>query len=873
MSTDADETTAESPTPPPSGRSLLVGWAKRQDDWIRDLTEAVLQEARELSDDEVNALYERLLVEKRLTEGDRTPGANLVDSGSVRPADPPLILSSIKGVKRVNILAADQAIDFSPKMTVLFGRNGSGKTGYVRILNRLSSVAREGPQVLFDINLPSPPTEPPEAIIAYRLGESPSSHTWRGEAGVSPFTRLDVFDASESNAYVDGNRTYSYTPTDVALFRLVTDGIDRVRGRLDAAKKASQPGTNRFLSHFDREIPFFPIIDALGATTDLTELRTLAAVTTEEEESLDGLAETVQALGSKSLQAQVQAGQVDLELQTQARTVGETLLAFDLAQHNTALEGFQAAEKRRSEAARGAFAAENLPGFPSEEWRRFITAGENYISSVGLTQYPTDEERCLYCRQPLTAAALSLLGKYRDYSNDAHERAVATARTALDALRRPINETNLDSLGQLVHQRKAALSAGESPSPKLADATTVLAAATALKKLFAASSPIPDDAFSSDLSSVVSRLADAATATGKVLEGLTSKAAERDRLLKENSAKLSLLQARLKLRELLAEIETYVENAKWANRADDVLRRMKIISKSLTETSNQASERLMNQGFEKYFREECKLLSAPDVNLDFRGQKGQAARRKLLRKEYKLSQTLSEGEQKVIALADFLAEARLRETNAPVVFDDPVNSLDYERLKEVSARLAALAGQRQVIIFTHNIWFTAELLDRFRDHRKECAYYDVRSVATQRGIVSGGSHPRSDSVNDLKRRINTCIADARKLSGETQDALVTRAYSHLRSLCEVIVEREFLHGIIRRFEPNVMLTKLPRINPEAFRESADKLYPIYEDSCRYIDSHSQPTEQLNVVPRTVQELEKDFRNVTDALDSYLQASK
>jgi hypothetical protein len=33
----------------------------------------------------------------------------------------------------------------------------------------------------------------------------------------------------------------------------------------------------------------------------------------------------------------------------------------------------------------------------------------------------------------------------------------------------------------------------------------------------------------------------------------------------------------------------------------------------------------------------------------------------------------------VIAIADFLAEATLlRKTSAPIVFDDPVNSLDYK---------------------------------------------------------------------------------------------------------------------------------------------------------------------------------------------------
>ena len=64
---------------------------------------------------------------------------------------------------------------------------------------------------------------------------------------------------------------------------------------------------------------------------------------------------------------------------------------------------------------------------------------------------------------------------------------------------------------------------------------------------------------------------------------------------------------------------------------------------------------------------------------------------------------LSEGEQKVLALADFLAESRMRGTKAPLVFDDPVTSLDYRRLDEVAARIQNLAETHQVVVLTHNI--------------------------------------------------------------------------------------------------------------------------------------------------------------------------
>jgi recombinational DNA repair ATPase RecF len=134
-----------------------------------------------------------------------------------------------------------------------------------------------------------------------------------------------------------------------------------------------------------------------------------------------------------------------------------------------------------------------------------------------------------------------------------------------------------------------------------------------------------------------------------------------------------------------------------------VLRRFQGTLKSLTDASKAASEQLLNQDFEKRFREECEALKAPAVTLEFPGRRGEPARRKSLTPRHRLSAILSEGEQKVIALADFLAEVSLRRSASPVVLDDPVTSLDYKRLSYVVGRIVDLSAERQVIVFTHNI--------------------------------------------------------------------------------------------------------------------------------------------------------------------------
>jgi wobble nucleotide-excising tRNase len=105
---------------------------------------------------------------------------------------------------------------------------------------------------------------------------------------------------------------------------------------------------------------------------------------------------------------------------------------------------------------------------------------------------------------------------------------------------------------------------------------------------------------------------------------------------------------------------------------------------------------------------------------------------------YKPTQVLSEGEQKALALADFLTEVTAVPASIPVVFDDPVTSMDYRRIHEVCDRIVDLAQDHQVIVFTHNIWFAAELLSKA--DKKTCNYYDIRMEGLEAGVVTTGSH-------------------------------------------------------------------------------------------------------------------------------------
>jgi hypothetical protein len=314
----------------------------------------------------------------------------------------------------------------------------------------------------------------------------------------------------------------------------------------------------------------------------------------------------------------------------------------------------------------------------------------------------------------------------------------------------------------------------------------------------------------------------------------------------------------------LPDIESQVADAKWVTRATAIKNGISGALRSLTDTAKDASEELLNRGFEKRFQDECRALRAPQVTLNFPGRQGQVSRRKTVG-AYKPNQILSEGEQKALALADFLAEVTSVPAASPVIFDDPITSMDYRRIHEVCDRIVELSSTYQVVVFTHNIWFAAELLGKAE--RKTWKYYDIRTENGGSGILSVASHPRIDTISQVSSRVRKLIEAANTSDGEVQAALVEKGYEELRGLCEIAVEYELFKGVIQRYAPNIMMTKLEKINITELKASVATVMPIFSKACRYIASHSQPIETQGIRP-TLTELKADFDSLLKARDAH-----
>jgi hypothetical protein len=840
-----------------SAIDLLVDWANAQDNWVRAIVSHVLQSRRALSIASVEEIYDLLLHEKGLAAQADTVSVPPLggDYGPGHP-DEPLRLASLSDLKNVNALAPAQHVTFNSRMTVLYGENGAGKSGYVRVLKQLAAVRTREP-ILPDISCPEA-TGGPSASIAYALDGTTSDFRWTGEEGVAPFTRIDVFDAHGVDVHVDGELNYVYTPSDLAVFRYTHEALEAVRSRLEIERKNTQPSGNPFLARFSRGGSLYVQIETLGPTTDVAELERRGSVSDEERSQLEPLRERVNALSTGISDTKLRITNNEKLFLNGILGAIQAAYAYDGAGHQHALDEVSSARTAHTQATRQALSAEDIPGVLEDSWRRFIEAGHSYLQEHFGGNYPHERDRCPYCRQDLGDAASRLVSKYQAFCRSDLQKRLDTAQRRVTTLTTPLLALDIDSLAADLENRVRETQDADAPPPSVVASRDALTIIATVQTTVSQGSAVTSSRVRTDLDSCRSQIETRIAELERLADGLRSEVGRRQELLAGETAKLRELEDRIALDALLPDLRRYVELTKWASRAGILLNRFRQVSRSLTNTTKVASEAVLNDDFERAFADECRALRAPAVRLDFPGRRGQPARRKRLTPKHKLSDILSEGEQKVIALADFFAESSLRGSSSPVVLDDPVTSLDYKRLKYVVARLVEFSTTRQVIVFIHNILFTMELLAKFDDDRKSCNYYDITEDGELHGIVSPGQCPRLDTWNDKKARINKLIERVRSESDpEVELILIEKGYDDLRGACEIVVEQTLLRGVVQSYRPNVMVGNLKRVNVAYFTQASSEINDIFDRCCRFTGAHRQPLETLSVRP-TLGSLEDDW---------------
>ena len=104
--------------------------------WAKYIAEKILS-GNAISDNDIDTSYSFLLEELKLKEETEKPEIEInYNSASEGNHKSDLLITKLENVEGVNALTENQTIDFSSNLTIIYGANGSGKSGYARLLKK-----------------------------------------------------------------------------------------------------------------------------------------------------------------------------------------------------------------------------------------------------------------------------------------------------------------------------------------------------------------------------------------------------------------------------------------------------------------------------------------------------------------------------------------------------------------------------------------------------------------------------------------------------------------------------------------------------------------------------------------------------------------
>lgn len=842
-------------------RGVLIEWANQQQSWVRYLVREVLAAAGPVAGEVVDRAFDIFLAEVGL--GDDVDIADvpaLADDGHLGPGDEPVRLLKLSNVHGVNALAPNQSIEFGPGLTVLYGQNGVGKTGYARVIKRAAG-SRKHEDILGNIDSAGV-LGPPSAEFEIEIGALRHTITWNNEVGIEHLRHIAVFDSATATVHVDDDLNFVFTPAELARFDDVTKALLEVQDRIGRRAEEHASRTQLSPNPFTPDSVVHRSVEMISESTSMEAIRQLARVAPDAEKTLQHKRVEAAALvvGTESAQAR------ELE-----RQVGEVADAIDIltALADFDVEGYNAAvasvnQGREAVALlRSTMSASTPAGLTIDEhWESFVRAGADYASHSGLDDYPTEDSVCLYCGQHLGDDAHRLIVLYGEFLNSAAQQQLDAAERELTRKLPQIDEARLERSLEMP-------SAFPEPQGLLVRTEKVCRDALGSLLQNANRQHCSDAELFDRAQQIIEPLVQLRETVAQKLKGLAEQHERKSEVLPQLEREIDDLDDTIKLSSHLEAIERCIEQARAAARLNaNYERTSNQTRRSLTLAAKRASEDAMNHSFEELFKRECASLGAHPVSLDFQARLGKTERTKHMG-THRPSAVLSEGEQKMLALADFLAECRTDGQSYPLLFDDPVSSLDERGIEGVTRRLCALAEERQVIVFTHNIMFAAALLEENRGAISKTVCIEVRDQGTDlKGVVGLNVEPRLDTPENLARKTNKAIQEAEAESDfERQDRLISEAYSLLRSWCEAFVEQRLFQSVTQRFRAHVMMTKLEDVRVDRLAAAIAVIGPMFAKISRYVTAHSQAFQQQNTKPR-IQDLKGDWEVLTKARDRY-----
>jgi len=801
--------------------------------WAKYLAGKILQ-GNSIQESEVCTAYTYLLEELNLIPVTTRPQITINYSGS-KPGyyKQDLIFTKLESVEGVNALTENQIIEFNSNVSIIYGANGSGKSGYVRLMKKVF-YSKAPEEIIKNIYLTSGHKDV-SAKFTFQSTDSKIELKYPNDAADAAFMQFSVFDGKSILQHLDHRNEFEFRPAGLSFFANFTEAINLVALKLNTEIENKQ-SINNFADLFDGESEIKTAVLNLSSLKNITELKKFLPYSDKDkadkkivENKYDEL-----FLATKGKEQEIKNLENIKQLLISSKLQIDNLNQYFTSDNLSLIQSTIRDYIKKEASAKGEgienFKTEKIIGIGTSEWKNFIVAAEQFAmkQKTENIEYPDNGDNCIFCQQPLLEDAQKLIANYWTFIKSVAEQNAKQTLSDLDRVKESFEKLNFDLF---LPENSLTIWLSEK-YPKVL---------SSLKQCLSNQKTLADNVIA-DISAKATNsrteLKINLTEYENIVLGIDASIKQlRDDELNIEMDKLLKVKSKFahkeKLEMHIAKIEIFVLNQQWIKNANNIS--WQTLKTTTTTTEKRLSGKYFNQKYIDTFNKECDELKGNfGISINSRSSEAKSNRQLLVKGNFP-SIILSEGEQKIIAIADFLAEMQCSEVNRGIIFDDPVTSLDDNRKSEIANRLVKESKSKQVILFTHDLAFVSSIVSSCDELKVNFDCHWIEKLDNNPGTVWLRNTPSFEKNYKKSGKAQDYYKEAKNLGPESREDKLKNGFAALRTSYESLIVFDLFKGVVQRFKERVSVDSLT--NVYFTTEIRDELIDSFYQCCRYMEGH------------------------------------
>jgi len=783
----------------------------------------------------------------------------------------------IKNFSNVNAISNSCSIKLGTNLTLVYGENGSGKSGVGRLLCN-ACFSRGEREILPNVKDNSIDNSQAKAtfVVEDASGETKDIEYSFGD-NIDYLKRFSVFDSESVLIHLDQSNNVNFTPAQIKIFDKVAETVSKLEEKLvnevNIRRKAN-PFSSMFLvedATSDTAI-FCKNIKASTKIEDLLKHTNFDPTTDEPKiEELKKLIDNKKKLDITKKKTQLNIDKQNLlALKATLERITNCFNETQKDKINKVISDISEKKKITEKLSVQSFDDGILKTIGSPEWKALIITAKTLYENEKIANENNDPLHCILCHQPLSYSAKTLFQKYWQFLESKAEselvQLILKQKNLLDDLR------SIKALYPKFLPTDAGLKILEDEDSNY------------LKNLKAQFSELSDI-----LDNWINKIGKQETVSmdkvpmvnlERIAEIINAKTTEESKLV-DPSAEIAILTANLnniKHKKEASAVKDaaleYLSYLKWLTKTNQV--NFSGIKMATTKKRTESFLARVGSAYKVIFNQELVNLRC-DFNLTMHTSGDQGNTVKVYRldfaEDYNPSQILSEGEQNACSLADFLTEIQLDNKNCGIIFDDPVTSLDHERKDSIAERLTKEAKQRQVLILTHDKMFMSQLVKHATKYGVPFVPHWMRKIDGVPGYVENNTSPKLATVTNLKMKAQEAVKDLDSLNSSEKEIHLGSAFDYLRSACEALIEEVLFSGTIQRNDDYIKVHNLEEVVFD--KDLALKIVDLHGRISAFLLAHNRSDMQTENSPQfqDFKSLQKEFNELEADLKKAQKESK